>query len=151
MNEPEKAKCEDYSRALFGKAVKKAELEDILKGSASFEDFRIRVVHRCSGKNEHSKKIVARWQSTVVKSDSFPDANILLHMLESLAQKQIDLERKLREANADLLARLQVLDAAATGQAAWRLQLEEIRGQIAVIRGNLARSEDLPSPKGRLK
>src|ERR1700722_2354193 len=148
MNEPERARCEDYSRALFGKTVKKAEFEDIVKGSASFEDFRIRVVHRCSGKSEQSKKIAARWQSTVVKSAPFPDANILLHMLESLAQKQIDLERKLRDANADLLARLQVLDAAATGQAAWRTHLEEIRGQIAVIRGNLARSEDVPSNEG---
>jgi hypothetical protein len=145
MNEPEKAKCDEYSRALFGKAVKKAEFEEVVKGSLSFEDFRIRVVHRCRGKNEHSKKIAAHWQSTMVKPEPFPDANILLHMLESLAQKQIDLERKLRDANADLLARLQVLDAAATGQAAWRIQLDEIRGQIAVIRETLARTEDLPS------
>jgi hypothetical protein len=145
MNEPEKSRCEDYSRAVFGKAVKKSELEDIVKASSSFQDFRIRVVHKWSAKNEHSKKIAARWQNTVAKPAALPDANILLHMLESLAQKQIDLERKLREANADLLARLQVLDAAATSQAVWRNQLEEMRCQIATIRGNLARLEDLPT------
>jgi hypothetical protein len=148
MNESEKTKCEDYSRILFGKAVKKTELEEIVKGSSSYEDFRIRAVGRCFSKNEHSTKIAARWQSTVAKPEPLPDANILLHMLESLAQKQVDLERRLREANADLLTRLQALDAAATGHAAWRTQSEEIRGQIAAIRGNLARLEHLPSHKG---
>jgi hypothetical protein len=133
---------------LFGKAVKKSEIEEIVRGSESYEEFRIRVVHRCFGKNEHSTKIAARWQSTVAKPDPLPDANILLHMLESLAQKQIDLERKLREANAQLLSKLQELDAAATSHAAWRKQLDEMRGQIAVIRGNLARSEQLPLSGG---
>jgi hypothetical protein len=151
MNEPEKTRCEDYSRMLFGKALKKGEFEEIVKASASFADFRIRVVHRCSARNEHSKQIAARWQSTVARPEPVPDANILLHMLESLSQKQLDMERKLREASADLLARLQVLDAAATSHAAWRSQLEEIRGQIAVIRGNLARSEDIPSHRGSPK
>jgi hypothetical protein len=148
MNELEKMRCEEYSRAIFGKSVKNKELEDLVKGSASFEEFRIRVVHKCSNRNEQTKKIAARWQSTLVKPDAVPDANILLHMLESLAQKQVDLERKLREANADLLSRLQVLDAAATGQAVWRTNLEEIRDQIAVIRRNLAQLEEVPSRGG---
>jgi len=148
MNEPEKLRCQEYSRAVFGKSIKNSELEDLVRGSASFEEFRIRVVHRYSNKSENSRKIVIRWRNVTPSSDASPDTNILFHMLESLSQKQIDLERKLRDANADLLDRLQVLDAAATGQAAWRTNLEEIRDQIAVIRVNLSRSEELPSHGG---
>jgi hypothetical protein len=149
MNEPEKIRCEEYSRAIFGKSVKNAELEDLVKGSSSFEEFRIRMVHKFANKNEYSKKIAVRWQSTVVKTDDHhTDANILLHMLESLAQRQVELERKMREANAELLDRLQALDAAATTQAVWRTNLDEIRDQIAEIRKNLEQLEVLPSRGG---
>jgi len=149
MNEPEKIRCEEYSRAIFGKSVKTAELEDLVKGSSSFEEFRIRMVHKFAHKTEYSKKIAVRWQGTVVKrADELPDANILLHMLESLAQRQVELERKMREANAELLQKLQTLDAAATTQAVWRANLDEIRDQIAEIRKNLEQLEVLPSRGG---
>ncbi len=148
MNEPERIRCEEYSRALFGKSVKNNDFEDLVKGSSSFEEFRIRVVHKFANKYEHSKKVAVRWQSTVVKTDDSPDANILLHRLESLAQKQIDLERKMREANAEMLDRLQALDAAATAQSGWRTDLDEIRAQIAEIRKNLEHLEELPSRGG---
>jgi DNA repair exonuclease SbcCD ATPase subunit len=149
MNEPETIRCEEYSRAIFGKSVKNAELEDLVKGSSSFGEFRIRVVHKYTNQNEHSKKIAVRWQSTVVKTDDHhPDANILLHMLESLAQRQVELEKKRREANAELLERLQALDKAATTQAVWRANLDEIRAQIAEIRKTLEQLEVLPSRGG---
>jgi hypothetical protein len=147
MNEPEKVRCEEYSRAVFGKSVKNSELEDLVKGSSSFEEFRIRMVHKFANKNELSKKISLRWQNTIVKSDDSVDANILLHMLESLAQKQIELERKMREANTELLERLQALDVAATAQAMWRTSLDEICVQIAEIRKSLELLEGLP-PRG---
>ena len=148
MNEPERVRCEEYSRAVFGKSVKNGDFEDLVKGSASFAEFRIRVVHKLSNKNEHSKKIAVRWQSAVGKADDHPDGNILLHKLESLAQKQIDLERKMREANTQLLERLQTLDTAATAQSGWRTELEEIRTQIAEIRKSLEHLEELPSRGG---
>jgi hypothetical protein len=148
MNEPEKVRCQEYSRALFGKSIKNAELEDLVKGSSSFDEFRIRVVHKLANRNEYSKQIAVRWQSTVVKTDDRPDANILLHMLESLALKQVELERKWREANAELLERLQTLDASATTQAVWRANLDGIRDQIAEIRKNLEHLEELPSRGG---
>jgi uncharacterized membrane protein YccC len=148
MNEPERVRCEEYSRAVFGKSVKNGDFDDLVKGSASFEEFRIRAVHRFSNRNEHSKKVAVRWQSTVVKVDEHPDANILLHMLESLAQKQVDLERKLREANAELLDRLQTLDTAATAQAGLRTNLDDIRTQIVEIRRSLEHLEELPSRGG---
>jgi DNA repair exonuclease SbcCD ATPase subunit len=148
MDEPQKNRCEEYSRALFGKSVKNSELEDLVKGSSSFDEFRVRVVHKFASRNEYSKKIAVRWQSTVVKSDDHPDANILLHMLESLAQRQIELERKMREANAELLERFQALDAAATTQASWRANLDEVRHQIAEIRKDLEKLEVVPSRGG---
>jgi hypothetical protein len=148
MNEPERIRCEEYSRAVFGKSVKNGDFEDLVKGSSSFEEFRIRVVQEFANKSEHSKKVVVRWQSTVVKREDFPDANILLHKLESLAQKQIDIERQIREANAALLDRLQALDAAAAAQSGWRTSLDEIRTQIAEIRNGLEHLEELPSHGG---
>lgn len=148
MNEPERVRCEEYSRAVFGKSLKNGDIEELLRASASYAEFRIRVVQRFSNKNEHSKKIAVRWQSTVSKADDHPDANILLHMLESLAQKQIDLERRIREANTQLLERLQTLDTAATAQSGWRTDLEEIRTQIAEIRKSLEHLEELPSRGG---
>ena len=148
MNEPEKVRCAEYSRALFGKSVKNGDFEDLLKGSSSFEEFRIRLVHKFASKNEHSKKVAVRWQATVTHKNDSPDGNILLHKLESLAQKQIELERKMREANADLLDKLHTLDTAATVQSGWRTNLEEIRTQIAEIRRNLEHLEELPSRGG---
>lgn len=149
MDEPQKIRCEEYSRAIFGKSVKGSELEDLVKGSSSFDEFRVRVVHKFASRNEYSKKIAVRWQSTVVKSDDHhPDANILLHTLETLAQRQVELERKMREANADLLERLQTLDAAATTQTLWRANLDEIRDQIAELRRNLEKLEVVPSRGG---
>jgi DNA repair exonuclease SbcCD ATPase subunit len=150
MNEPEKIRCEEYSRALFGKSVKNNELEDLVKGSSSYDEFRVRVVHKFSNRNEYSKRIAGRWQSTIVvkTADHLPDANILLHMLEGIAQRQVEVERKMREANAELLERLQTLDAAATTQAIWRANLDEIRDQIGAIRKSLERLEELPSRGG---
>ena len=148
MNEPEKNRCEEYSRAIFGKSLKNSELEDLVKGSSSFDEFRIRAVHKFASRNEYSKKIAVRWQSTLVKTDDRTDANILLHMLESLAQRQVELERKMREANAELLERFQALDKAATTQAVWRANLDEIRDQISEIRKNLEQLEVLPSRGG---
>ncbi len=117
MNEPERIRCEEYSRALFGKSVKNNDFEDLVKGSSSFEEFRIRVVHKFANKYEHSKKVAVRW-------------------------------RKMREANAEMLDRLQALDAAATAQSGWRTDLDEIRAQIAEIRKNLEHLEELPSRGG---
>jgi len=148
MDEPEKNRCEEYSRALFGKSVKNNEFEDIVKGSSSFDEFRVRLVHKFASRNEYSKKIAVRWQSTVGKTDDHPDANILLHMLESLSQRQIELERKMREANTELLERFQALDAAATTQASWRANLDEVRHQIAEIRKDLEKLEMVPSRGG---
>jgi hypothetical protein len=148
MNDPERVRCEEYSRAIFGKSVKHGDFEDLVKGSSSFEEFRIRLVHKFAHKNEQSKKIAVRWQSTATKANDSPDANILLHRLESLAQKQVELERKVREANADWLEKLRILDAAATAQSGWRTSLDDIRTQIAEIRQNLEHLEELPARGG---
>jgi hypothetical protein len=148
MNEPEKVRCEEYSRVLFGKSLKGGDLEDLVKGSSSYEEFRVRVVHKWSNKDDKSKQITVHWRSSVAKKDDSPDANILLHMLESLAEKQTELERKMREANAELLDRLKALDSATTAQATWRTTLEETRYQIAEIRKWLEGLEELPSREG---
>jgi len=148
MNEPEKGRCEEYSRVLFGKSLRGGDLEDLVKGSSSYEEFRVRVVHKLANKDEKSKQITVRWRNSVAKKDDSPDANILLHMLESLAEKQTELERKMRDANAELLERLKTLDSAATTQATWRTTLEETRYQIAEIRKCLEGLEELPSCGG---
>jgi len=148
MNDPEKVRCQEYSRFLFGKSLKGVDLEDLMKGSSSFEEFRIRVVHKFASKNDNSRKIKIRWGNSVTHTNESPDANSLLHMLESLSQKQTQLEQKMRGANAELLEKLAVLDAAATAQATWRTKLEEIRYQIAEIRKRLEHLEELPSHRG---
>jgi hypothetical protein len=144
MNEPEKGRCEEYSRALLGKALKSGDLEDLVKGSASFEEFRVRAVHKYAEKNDSLRKVTARWRKNVVKTEESPDANTLLHMVEGLSERQIELERKMREANAELLERLKALDSAATTQATWRTTLDETRYQIAEIRQCLERLEEVP-------
>jgi septin family protein len=148
MNEPEKGRCEEYSRVLFGKSLKNPELEDLVKGTSSYEEFRIRAVAKFAPKSENSKQITLRWRNSVVQTDDSLDANILLHRLESLAERQTELERKMREANGELLERLKALDSLATAQATWRTTLDEIRCQIAEIRKSLERLEQLPSRGG---
>jgi hypothetical protein len=144
MNELEKKRCEEYSRILFGKSVKGDDLEELVRASSSFEDFRIRVVYKFANKNENSKQISLRWRNSVAKVEEVPDGNSLLHVLEGLAQKQVELERKMREGNTELLDKLQALDAAATTQASWRINLDEIRYQIAEIRKGLECLEEVP-------
>jgi hypothetical protein len=148
MNDPETNRCEEYSRILFGKSVKGGELNDLVRGSASFEDFRIRVVHKFANRNEHSKKITMRWHNSVAKAADSHDANSLLHMLENLALKQIELERRMREATVELLEKLKALDAHSTAQAAWRTSFDEIRNQMAEIRSRLEHLEEVPSRGG---
>jgi hypothetical protein len=148
MNEPDRVRCQEYSRAVFGKSLKNGDFEDLVKAGTSFQEFRIHLVHKFANKNEHSKQIAVRWRTALGGADDQPDANILLHKLEGLAQRQTDLERKMREANALLLEGLQTLDTAATVQSGRRADLDEIRTQIAQIRQGLEHLEELPSRGG---
>jgi chromosome segregation ATPase len=144
MNEPEKEKCQEYSQVLFGKSLKGAEFHDLVRESSSYEEFRVRSVAKIAPRSADSKQIAVRWRSSVERANDSPDANGLLHKLESLAEKQNELERKMRDANGELLAKLRALDSLATAQETWRSALDEIRCQIAEIRQSLERSEELP-------
>jgi hypothetical protein len=143
MDDIERGQCEQYSRILFGKLAKGKDFEDLIKGSFSYHAFRIQAVQRFANKNETTKKIVQRWQGAA-KPDSAPDATQLLQVLEGLVLKHTDLDRVIREAGMELLDRFKTLDTAATGQAIWRAELDDIRRQMAEIRSGLENSEEVP-------
>lgn len=148
MNEPEKERCEEYSRVLLGRALRSSDLEDLLGGSSSYEEFRIHVVQKLAERNDNLRRITLLWRKSAVKADESPDANILLHRIESLTEKQAGLERKMREATVELLGKLKALDSAATAQAGWSATLGETRYQIAEIRRCLEHLEEVPSHGG---
>ncbi len=135
---------------LFGKSLKRRDVEDLLKLCSSFEEFRVRVVLTFSKATEAAKKVAAHWRATAVKEVDSPDANILLHMLEKLSQKQNDLERKMRDATAELLDKLKAIDTAATAQAEWRTNIDDIRSQVSAMRKRLDHVEEIPTTRGRL-
>jgi chromosome segregation ATPase len=144
MNEPERIRCDEFSRILLGSSLKAASLEQLAEASASYQDFRVQAVAQASGKNELSQRIAARWRQTVVRTPP-SDANSLLHTLEGLAQKQIELDRRMRESRAELLDKLKALDAFATAQASWRSSLQEMRQQIFELRKRLESVDNSPS------
>jgi hypothetical protein len=145
MDDIERVQCEQYSRIVFGKFAKGKEFDDLIKGSFSYRDFRIHAIQKFANKTETLKRISQRWQGSVAKPDTGPDANRLLHMLETLVVKHADLERRIREANTDLLDKFKTLDTAATSQATWRTHLAEMRLQIAGVRSDLEHSEEMAS------
>jgi DNA-binding transcriptional MerR regulator len=145
MDDIERGQCEQYSRILFGKFAKGKDFEDLIKGCRSYRDFRIHAVQKFANKNETSKKISQRWQGSLAKPDAAPDANLLMHILETLGIKHTDLERQIREATGDLLEKFKTLDTAATAQASWRTNLGDIRLQIDGIRSRLEHLDEMPS------
>ena len=150
MNESELSQCEQYSQVLFGKSLKRRDIEDLVKLCSSFEEFRVRVVLKFSPKTEAAKKVAANWRESAVEEVDSPDANILLHMLENLSQKQNDLDRKMRDAAAELLDKLKAIDTAATAQAEWRTNIEDIRSQVSALRKRLDHVDEIPVARGRL-
>jgi hypothetical protein len=151
MNESELARCAQYSQILFGKSLKSRDADDLVSLCSSFEEFRIRVILQFSQKAEAPRKVAAHWRASAVKEDGSPDANITLHMLENLSQKQNDLERKMRDTSAELLAKLQAIDSVATAQGEWRSSIDEIRTQIAVLRNRLDQVDEVPLALGGKK
>lgn len=149
MNKSEKGRCEEYSRVLLGKSLKAAEFEDLFKGSSSYEEFRIRAVAKLAPRSGNSNQIALHWRNSVKQIENSIDANTLLNRLESLAEKQTELDRKMREANGELLARLKALDSLAISQETWATALNEIRYQIVEMRKSLEHLEDLPSGVGK--
>jgi chromosome segregation ATPase len=75
----------------------------------------------------------------------------MLHMLENLSQKQNDLELKMRDTSAELLAKLQAIDSVATAQAEWRNSIDEIRTQLTLLRTRLDREDEVPVALGGKK
>jgi len=144
MNEPERIRCDEFSRLLLGSSLKAASLEGLAEASASFQEFRVQAVKQASGKNQLSQRIAARWQQTVARPAT-TDANVMLHTLEGLAQKQIELDRRMRESRTELLDKLKALDAFATAQASWRSSLDEMRQQIVELRKRLESVDKSPS------
>jgi hypothetical protein len=151
MNESERARCAQYTQILFGKSLKSRDADDLISLCSSFDEFRIRVVLEFSQKAEALKKVAAHWRGSAVREDKAPDANIMLHMLENLSQKQNDLERKMRDTSAELLAKLQAIDGVATAQAEWRNSIDEIRTQITVLRNRLDYVDEVPVALGGKK
>jgi hypothetical protein len=150
MNESELGQCEQYSQMLFGKSLKSRDAEDLVKLCSSFEEFRVRAVLKFSQKTEAAKKVAAHWRASAVKEVESPDANILLHMLENLSQKQNDLERKMRDATAELLDKLKAIDTAATAQAEWRTNIDDMRLQVSALRKKVDHVDEIPAARGRL-
>jgi uncharacterized membrane-anchored protein YhcB (DUF1043 family) len=148
MNESELARCAQYNQILFGKALKRRDADDLISLCSSFDEFRIRVVLEFSQKAEALGKVVAHWRASAVKESKSPDASITFHMLENLSQKQNDLERKMRDTSAELLAQLQAIDSIATAQGEWRTSIDEIRTQITVVRNRLAHLDEVPVALG---
>jgi hypothetical protein len=151
MNESELARCAQYTQILFGKSLKSRDADDLVSVCSSFDEFRIRLVLKFSQKTEALKKVAAHWRASAVKEDKSPDANIMLHMLENLSRKQSDLELKMRDTSAELLAKLQAIDSVATAQAEWRNSIDEIRTQLTLLRTRLDHEDEVPVALGGKK
>jgi hypothetical protein len=151
MNESELARCAQYTQILFGKSLKSRDADELVRLCSSFDEFRIRLVLKFSQKTEALKKVAAHWRASAVKEDKSPDANIMLHMLENLSQKQSDLELKMRDTSAELLAKLQAIDSVATAQSEWRNSIDEIRTQLTLLRTRLDHEVEVPVALGGKK
>ena len=68
-----------------------------------------------------------------------PDANELMHTLESLSSRQSALEQKLRDRDAELLERLQQLDSLVTGLTDVQLESQQLRLLIGKYRDAIIR------------
>lgn len=101
---------------LSGKKPKRADIDRIAAGAASFEDFRVRLV--LSGAlGEAGTEVMRRWQDRVSARRAAPVASDLLHTLEHLSSRQRDLERQLQEQDGAIRAKLIAIDTI-TGQLA---------------------------------
>jgi predicted nucleic acid-binding Zn-ribbon protein len=145
MDETQRRRCSEFARLLFGRSLKSGDIEGLAKQCSSYEEFRIRLVLQLSISNEVSQRIATRWRDALKKSDDTVDANVLLHMLEALADRQAGLEQQMRQANVELLDKLKAIDGAASAQAVLRTNLEEYRAQIAAIRAQLEHMDDIPA------
>lgn len=133
MNKEDKDRALRLFRALVGVKGKDSDFQRIAKTAATYEEFRIQLV--LGGDTLLASGPVAKqWRSHVKRASTAPDTNELMHTLEQLNARQGQIERQLRERDAELLERLRQLDTLTTGLAEIRKESEQLRRLIATYR-----------------
>lgn len=126
MNSTDQDRAQRLFKILVGRFGKGAELTRLTEAAANYDDFRVMLMADTK-LLPFAAPVVTAWRSQVHRVATAPDANELMHTLEHVAKRQDEIERQLRERDAELLERLRQIDTLSTGVAGLRKEAQQLR------------------------
>ena len=121
---------------LLGRSGRKEQLRELTDRVERFEDFRISLVRQCEA-SEAFSDVLVDWRRRVAAWGAETDDRKLMHDLEILSLKQVEIEKLLKANEATLMNKLRALDADATGLVELNRSVRKIRAAIEEHRKNL--------------
>lgn len=138
MNNDDQERAARLFSILVGKPARGTVFTNLANASQNYEEFRVRVVMN-SSVLPFAAPVAELWRARMKRTVTTPDANELMHTLESLSSRQSALEQKLRDRDAELLERLQQLDSLVTGLTDVQLESQQLRLLIGKYRDAIIR------------
>lgn len=133
MNDLDLKKASQLFNMLVGEPTEDLRFVQLASATSRYEEFRIRLFVDTE-LLAMSVPVVATWQEFVDQPAKAPDANSLMHAIEQLTLRQFEVERQLRERDADLLDNLRQMDKLVASFAALQQESTEIRLVLAHFR-----------------
>ena len=137
MTQADLQKCQRLYELLLGRNGRKDQLRRLTERAESFEHFRLRLIHECKD-NKVLVAVVAGWRRRLADWSVETDDRKLMHDLELLTLKQVEIEKLLKASEASLIDKLRALDAGATGLVELTRSVHEVRAAIEEHRRRLA-------------
>jgi len=136
MTQTEIEKCERLYLLIKGRAFSATEKEEIQSRVKSYPEFRIRLISEF-GWIADTTAVANKWLNYAMRGDETADGNELLHAMESLAEKQLELEEKMKLANDLLIEKFCDIDNLAKSQQEIKEQIAEMQSLISRFRHRL--------------
>jgi uncharacterized protein YPO0396 len=139
MDSSEIDRCMRLFSLVHGRKPKQGEIDGLLQASASFMEFRVRLVLDPElGKTLAA--VVDRWRAQVPRQQHVPSrhVNSLAHSIEQLLLRIDALDARLNKHEQDLVEAVKRLDAAASTHEGFAVDLRECRAAAVSFRDRLS-------------
>jgi SAM-dependent methyltransferase len=131
ISEQSRARCLQLSQVFSSLAVTKADIEDVIRTSSTYEHFRVAIVFMLASRSELENTVVAHWRECI--RDVGRKANGRTQLLESPSFRQFSLEAKLEKSTSQSIGDTSALTAAFQRKLLSALGCPITKGPVEVI------------------
>jgi hypothetical protein len=137
MTQDDAQRAQRLHEILLERNGRKEQIRELTERVNGFDAFRISLVRRFEA-NEALAGVLAEWRRRLAVWTAETDDRKLMHDIEVLSLKQVEIEKLLRAREETLVNKLRALDEEATGLVELNRSVREVRSAIEEHRKRLA-------------